>query len=85
MTPDVFNGLFILILGGLSLSAITGNVMMYRQIGELRVELRHLAVTLEKVAVSASDERREAREDHIVINARIDMLQAVPTNRKETP
>jgi len=74
MSLEMLNAVAVIVLGGLLLSAVTGVVLMYRQIGELRVALQHLTETLESMAAINARERLETREDNARIHLRIDDL-----------
>jgi hypothetical protein len=62
------------VLGGLLISAVTGNILMYRQVGELRVGVLHLAQALEALAATNVEARRVLRDDNAAIHLRIDDL-----------
>ena len=74
MSLEMLNALAVVVLGGLLLSAVTGVVLMYRQMGELRATLDHLSRTLQDLTEANTIERREMREDTARIHLRIDDL-----------
>jgi outer membrane murein-binding lipoprotein Lpp len=65
------------IVSGLCIVAISGAVLMYRQIGELKAELRHLARAIEILARDAREERTASREETHRLHERIDTLREV--------
>jgi len=73
VNPDLLT-LVVVVFGGIAVAATRANVLMYRQIGELRIEVAHLANAISKMTDSARDERAAYREDHEVIHRRIDNI-----------
>ena len=79
MSLEWLNAVAVIVLGGVLVAAVAGVVLMYRQVGELRVALVHIAETLEQMTAQTAAERREAREDNARIHLRIDDLVKRPS------
>lgn len=69
-----------IILGTLTASATIGGVLMYRQLGELRIELRHLAEALERISVAATDDRMAFTQGHEALHNRMAAIEKTLVN-----
>ena len=79
MSPDVLSMIFVTVLAGLLIAAVTGVVIMYRQVGQLHIAIINLTDTLGTLRDAVSDDRRETHEDIARIHLRIDDLVKRPT------
>jgi len=59
----------------LAVAAISGLILMYRQVGELKVELGHLSRAIEAMTAAARDERAAARDEIRRLHDRIDTIR----------
>jgi hypothetical protein len=70
--------LIVLFAGGmmaLVVAAVSGLILMYRQVGELKVELNHLSRAIEDMTQAARDERAASRDEIRRLHERIDSLR----------
>lgn len=74
MSVDM-SAVFAMVLGGLLLAVITGGVLMYRQVGELKIAMEGLTGSLDDLASASETWRKEGREDRERLHRRIDDLQ----------
>ena len=68
----------ILFAGGmiaLAVASISGLILMYRQVGELKVELGHLSRAIEDMTQAARDERAASRDEIRRLHDRIDTIR----------
>jgi len=72
--PDWLLGALVALLSGIMLAAIGGNVMMYRQIGQLDIAIQVLTRSLENLTRTVADDFRESRRVHGELHARIDEI-----------
>lgn len=73
--PEWMTGLFVVVLGGVIVSAIAGNLMMYRQVGELKEAVEGLKDMLKAMSEDQDGYRQEVRAEQRVLHKRIDRLK----------